>query len=138
MSEMFDGGSTSTWDDWLVMRRPDTGNEFADGVARALLDPNFSLDQDLDLSAQGTRDGLRQLFDEFEADTAGQPVRGRSFAGWKRRAPDAWQVAADPEARAVTLTLGAQGQAGAFVVMAASSAAALARELQRAAEASDS
>lgn len=135
MGEMFDGGSTSTWDDWLVMRA-DTGNEYADGMARALQDPNFTMEI-LDLGAKGTRDGLRQLFDEFETATAGQPIRGRSIMGWKRRAPDQWRVDADPAQRKMTVTFGANHEPGIFVMMDVQLATAFVRDVVTALESID-
>jgi hypothetical protein len=123
MSDMFAGGLTSTWDDWLVSRSG-TGDQYADGMARALQDPNFGMAQ-LDLSAQGTRDGLRQLFEEFETATAGQEVTGRG-AVFHRRGPDVWRVAADRSQDAVTLDFGTQEQPGMFIVMERATAASFA------------
>lgn len=127
MPEMFDHGSTSTWDDWVVMRS-DTGDQYADGMARALLDPNFTLEV-LDFGAEGTRGGLRKLFAEFETATAGQPIRGRSMMGWKRRAPDQWRVDTDPTNGAVTLTFGADTEPGVFVAMSVPTATAFVRDV---------
>ena len=65
----------STWDDWLL-QRPDpappggsgaiTSGDFVSTLLR------HGLWQSLDFANQGIRDGMRQLFDEYERDTAGQ------------------------------------------------------------------
>lgn len=108
-----DIGSTSTWDDWLVTRSP-TGDEFADGVARFLHDPNAV--QHIDFGAAGTRDGFRKLFAEFEEATAGQEIRGRSMV-LKPRGPDQYQVQGDREREELTIHYGEPGGAGFFVTM---------------------
>jgi hypothetical protein len=124
---MDDHGSTSTWDDWLVGRSP-SGDEFADGMARVLQDANFTM-QDLDLSSAGTRDGLRALFAEFEAATAGQEIRGRALAGgFKRRAPDHWSVDIGSDGN-VVITFGARQEPGTFVEMHPLTATQLVRDI---------
>src|ERR1019366_2822610 len=50
--------------DWLVMRQP-TGDDAADGVAGLIIRAGIGK---LDLTAVWTRNGLRKLFDELDAD----------------------------------------------------------------------
>lgn len=123
-----DFGSTSTWDDWLVTRSA-TGDQFADGIARALHDPNAL--QHIDFGAAGTRDGLRKLFTEFEEATADQEIRGRSMV-MKPRGPDAYQFQVDQEQGQVAIHYGSPGGAGFFVAMDAQSASNFLRGLLQA------
>ena len=77
--------STGTWDDWLVMRgspkRPagerDVDATMADFVAIAIGSGNTEL---LDFGLAPFRNGLRDLFAEFEASTAGHLVQPRQMA----------------------------------------------------------
>lgn len=126
-----DFGSTSTWDDWLVTRSL-TGDQYADGVARALLDHN-ALHQ-MDFGAEGTRKGLRNLFAEFEEATAGQVVRGRSIR-LSPRAPDSYQITADQGRGTVKVHYGRPAEQGMFVEMDLPAATSFLRELLQAVEA---
>ena len=82
-------GNTSTWDDWLVMRgRPEPGPgetgvtiSTADGLASQI---QYGLYDCIDLSMAHVRDGVRELFDEFERDTEGQHMQWRDMTKMRR------------------------------------------------------
>ena len=65
----------TTWDDWLVKRpepEPTPGETLADltGADAVAFQLSHGLDGLIDFSRQSCRDGMRQLFDEFESATA--------------------------------------------------------------------
>ena len=77
--------SSGTWDDWLAMR-PEPGSAPrensadittpADGVAIALVRGGWEV---LDFGFELVRDGMRDLFAEFEASVKGQTVLMRKI-----------------------------------------------------------
>jgi len=85
-------GTTSTWDDWIVLRgRPEpapgeTGVTIstADFIAVQI---QYGLYDFMDLSMQHIRDGFRALFDEFERDTDGQVMQWRNMTTMRRELP---------------------------------------------------
>lgn len=107
-------GTTSTWDDWIVLRgRPEpapgeTGVTIstADFVATQI---QYGLYDFMDLSMPHVRDAIRELFDEFERDTVGQVMQWRDMSTMRRELPWSQFHVEHDEARKLTLAITAHG-----------------------------
>jgi hypothetical protein len=107
-------GTTSTWDDWIVLRgRPEPGPGES-GVAISTADfiavqIQYGLYDFMDLSMQHIRDGFRALFDEFERDTVGQVMQWRDMSSMRRELPWGQIQVGHDEAGKFTLVITSHG-----------------------------
>jgi hypothetical protein len=125
---------TSTWDDWLS-QRPDPFEKerptSADLVAFLL---RHKLADALDFSRQHTRDGMLQLFTEFEKATAGQRITVRDDSQWRGTAVPSFDVTAEVAKGQVSLSFRQTGDSVADYRLTSTQAAALLVQLLRAVE----